>query len=319
MKYLLSILALSLFLPFYAFATGPTFKTRTEKVYEPTGPNLTILTPTSTANGDLLLLTVWFENEDATRTVTFPPGFTQILSNWNDSTAGQRDQVTIGYKFANNEPNGYVVNWSGGNVGNKAILTDYQGVDLLAPIQTSSINKMTGTGTTVTNPTTTSVTGDTLLVTNPAEWQGGTWSNFGSFTARVTVGVVITADQAIAASTTTNGSTFTFSISSGGRIGTSILLAPARPVISFVGPAYITDGNTATLSWNVTNASTTSIDNGIGSVSASGSTTVTPNADTNYILTATNPYGTVTSSVYIAVLTSSNILKNVVTNNLILR
>lgn len=322
MKYLVSILALALFLPFYAFATGPTFKNRVEKVYvaNDTSP-LTIIVPTSTVNGDFLLLSVWFENEDATRTVTFPPGFTQILSQWNDSTAGQRDQLTVAYKFANNEPNGYTVSFNGGNTGNKAVIANYQGVDVGSPINASSIFKMTGTGTNVTIPSVLTTATDTLGVITPFQWQGGTWSTFTNWTSRITTGVLILGDKAYPTSTSNTGQ-FDLTISptaAGGRDGVIMVLNPARPIITFVGPSYITDGNIATLSWNVTNASTTSIDNGIGSVSAAGSTTVVPTSQTNYILTATNPYGTVTSSVSIAVLTSSNIIKNVVTNNLILR
>ncbi|MDD8014038.1 MAG: hypothetical protein PHX05_11225, partial [Acidobacteriota bacterium] len=74
------------------------------------------------------------------------------------------------------------------------------------------------------------------------------------------------------------------------------------PTVSFSAtPTVITLGGSATLQWNVQNASSISINQGIGSVAASGSTAVTPTATTTYTLTATNSYGTKTASVSVAV------------------
>ncbi len=61
-----------------------------------------------------------------------------------------------------------------------------------------------------------------------------------------------------------------------------------------VAPSTITPGNHATLTWTTSNATSVSIDNGIGVVAASGSTTVSPTATTEYTLTATGN-NTVTS------------------------
>ncbi|HZC42573.1 MAG TPA: hypothetical protein VE195_00260, partial [Acidobacteriaceae bacterium] len=52
-------------------------------------------------------------------------------------------------------------------------------------------------------------------------------------------------------------------------------------------PNAIAAGNPATLTWSTANATTVSITPDIGTVSASGSTTVTPSATTQYTLTAT--------------------------------
>lgn len=75
------------------------------------------------------------------------------------------------------------------------------------------------------------------------------------------------------------------------------------PVInSFaISPTSINKGESATLSWNVTNALSISIDQGVGTVSASGSKAVTPDKDTTYTLTAQNSDGTVNKSCGIAV------------------
>lgn len=60
-------------------------------------------------------------------------------------------------------------------------------------------------------------------------------------------------------------------------------------------------GETATLSWSVSNATKVEIDQGIGVVEASGSRQVAPTSNTTYTLTATNNDGSVTKSAAIEV------------------
>jgi len=76
------------------------------------------------------------------------------------------------------------------------------------------------------------------------------------------------------------------------------------PVINTfsISPASINKGESATLSWNVTNSTSASIDQGVGSVAASGSRSMTPDKDTVYTLTASNNDGTITKSCEIKVL-----------------
>jgi len=66
--------------------------------------------------------------------------------------------------------------------------------------------------------------------------------------------------------------------------------APTPPVISSfeAAPPGITAGSSSTLSWNVSNATAVTIDNGVGSVGLVGTRAVTPAADTTYTLTAAN-------------------------------
>jgi hypothetical protein len=75
------------------------------------------------------------------------------------------------------------------------------------------------------------------------------------------------------------------------------------PVInSFtVVPATINPGQSATLQWNVSGATTIVIDKGIGGVIPIGSRFVSPTTTTTYILTATNPAGSKSSSATVAV------------------
>jgi peptidoglycan-associated lipoprotein len=73
---------------------------------------------------------------------------------------------------------------------------------------------------------------------------------------------------------------------------------PAAPTVAAFAaePTSIERGQSSTLSWNVTNASSISIDNAIGTVQASGSRRVFPGSSTTYTLTATGPGGTKTAT-----------------------
>jgi hypothetical protein len=77
----------------------------------------------------------------------------------------------------------------------------------------------------------------------------------------------------------------------------------AKPVInSFnASPGSIGSGGSATLSWDVPNAATVSIDQQIGNVSLSGNRVVFPTKTTTYTLTATNAVGTVMATAQIVV------------------
>ena len=72
---------------------------------------------------------------------------------------------------------------------------------------------------------------------------------------------------------------------------------PAAPTIATFAaePSSIERGQSSTLSWSTSNASTLSIDNSIGTVQASGSRRVFPGSSTTYTLTATGPGGTQTA------------------------
>ena len=73
---------------------------------------------------------------------------------------------------------------------------------------------------------------------------------------------------------------------------------PAAPaIVEFVAePSSIERGQSSTLRWNVTDASSVSIDNSIGTVQAPGNRRVFPGASTTYTLTATGPGGTKTAT-----------------------
>lgn len=66
-------------------------------------------------------------------------------------------------------------------------------------------------------------------------------------------------------------------------------------------PATIRAGQSALLSWRVSNATAVAIDQGVGSVSGSGSVSVSPGVTTTYILTAVHDTAMTTAMVTVAV------------------
>jgi hypothetical protein len=92
----------------------------------------------------------------------------------------------------------------------------------------------------------------------------------------------------------------------GGNYTADIPVAFVKPPVVVFGatPSAIQVGASSTLSWNVFNATSVSIDNGIGAVSASGSQSITPANPVTYTLTATNVAGTTTKSITVLVGTS---------------
>jgi len=82
--------------------------------------------------------------------------------------------------------------------------------------------------------------------------------------------------------------------------------AAAAPVVAqfTVEPSTIQRGQSATLRWEVSGeVSNVSINQGIGTVRATGSQQVTPTSSTTYTLTATGPGGTITASATLSVVT----------------
>ena len=77
---------------------------------------------------------------------------------------------------------------------------------------------------------------------------------------------------------------------------------PKAPSVSFFAePSTIERGQSATLRWNVGDASNVSIEPGIGTVAASGSRQVYPSDTTTYSLTAKGPGGPGTGSATVTV------------------
>jgi peptidoglycan-associated lipoprotein len=68
-----------------------------------------------------------------------------------------------------------------------------------------------------------------------------------------------------------------------------------------VSPTIIQRGDSATLSWSSTNATSLSLSPGVGAVTAEGSTKVTPSDSTSYTITATGPGGSADATARVSV------------------
>ncbi|MFH7320184.1 fibronectin type III domain-containing protein [Desulfurivibrio sp. D14AmB] len=108
----------------------------------------------------------------------------------------------------------------------------------------------------------------------------------------------------------TLGSSNTFSVRIFGAPGSFLTIAiigtsqePRDPPTVFIEaqPATISQGDTATLSWEAANAHTVSIDHGIGEVEITGSLLVSPAETTTYTISASGPGGSASDSVKITV------------------
>ena len=80
-------------------------------------------------------------------------------------------------------------------------------------------------------------------------------------------------------------------------------ITPTKPIInSFTADDNILEeGESVTLSWSVSDASTVTINHSVGSVALSGSTSVSPTTTTTYTLTATSSEGSSFASITITV------------------
>ena len=77
---------------------------------------------------------------------------------------------------------------------------------------------------------------------------------------------------------------------------------PAKPTANLsASPNTIQRGESVTLTWSSTNATTLSVSPGIGNVSAEGTQSVSPTNSTTYTLTATGPGGSADATVRVTV------------------
>jgi hypothetical protein len=82
---------------------------------------------------------------------------------------------------------------------------------------------------------------------------------------------------------------------------TTNMAVPPPTATLTVSPSTINAGQSTLLSWSTSNATTVSIDQGIGTVSPSGSRTITPTVTTVFTLTASNSTGTATATATVTV------------------
>ena len=127
---------------------------------------------------------------------------------------------------------------------------------------------------------------------------------------------IIAADLAVGTITTENSDTVPeghvisqdpaagTSVEEGSPVDLVVSLGPASttPTVSISAtPETIQVGESSTLSWSSTDAQSAYIDNGIGVVSVSGSTTVSPEHTTSYTITVTGPTGSASAQAVVMV------------------
>ncbi len=162
----------------------------------------------------------------------------------------------------------------------------------------------TGSGGTVTRQATVTVLPPPIITfsASPSSITTGQSSTLSWSTTNATS---VTIDHGVGAQPTsgslavTPSTTTIYTLTATGTGGTATaartvtVSAPNAPQISFTAtPAIIGDGDGATLSWAIANATSASIDNGIGVIPLSGSMLVRPHSTTTYTLTASGSGGT---------------------------
>lgn len=129
-----------------------------------------------------------------------------------------------------------------------------------------------------------------------------TVSNAASLSIDHGVGPVAGASVVVAPAVTT-----TYTLTASGAGGTAsasatVTVIPAPVISSFTAtPPSIAVGTSSTLSWTVSDATSLSIDRGVGSVTGLASVGVSPSVDTTYTLTATGIGGSATRSTTVTV------------------
>ncbi len=104
--------------------------------------------------------------------------------------------------------------------------------------------------------------------------------------------------------TATTTYTLTATGNGGTRTATATVTvsAPGTPQITFrPTPSVIASGGTATLTWTTSNATSVTLDHGIGAKPLNGSLPVSPAATTTYLLTATGTGGTKTATATVTI------------------
>lgn len=104
--------------------------------------------------------------------------------------------------------------------------------------------------------------------------------------------------------TPTNNTTYTATATgAGGTASASVAVTVIpKPTVSVqITPSTVKAGNTATITWTSSNATSVTLDNGIGAVAASGSRTITPSNTATYTATANGAAGMVTAAATITV------------------
>ncbi len=144
-------------------------------------------------------------------------------------------------------------------------------------------------------------------VVNPGQTANLQWNVTGA--SYVTIDHGVGTVPASGSSPVSPSENTTYTLTAGWRSGsvkasTAVTIAGATPPavsVFSVKPAAINIGQSSLLQWDVTGATSVSINHDIGAVDPTGSKAVSPSENTTYILTAKNDYGSITASAVVAV------------------
>jgi len=176
---------------------------------------------------------------------------------------------------------------------------------------TNAIGSTTANVTVVVNAAVATLTSCYATPTNIISGETATlnWMSSGATAVSITPGIGAVALNGNYAVTPTATTTYTITATgAGGATATCNIAVTVTPgqvprIIRFSAtPPTIHSGQSSTLAWVVENATTVSINNGVGSVLMDGSQSVSPTATTAYTLTATNSFGSVTAMATVSVI-----------------
>jgi PKD repeat protein len=158
---------------------------------------------------------------------------------------------------------------------------------------------------TVSNPPPTATFSASPTTINAGQSSTLTWTTTNATTVSIDNGV---GSKPVNGSTSVSPSgTTTYTLTATGPGGpitktATVTVNQPPPTINFTAqPSTIASGQTSSLIWNTTNATTVTISNGVGSQPTSGSISVSPTVTTTYILTAIGPGGSLTSQATVTI------------------
>lgn len=195
---------------------------------------------------------------------------------------------------------------------------DISGSTQVSPLATTTYTiTATGPGGTTTNTATVSVAPPPLptvsITANPSIIVAGasttlTWTSTTATSCNIQPDIgTVGASGSVSVSPTAR-TTYTITATGPGGTATSTVIvtvgsSPSAPAVTIsASPMSIQEDGSSTLTWNSINATSCTIDQGVGTVNTSGSTTVSPTTTTTYTITATGAEGTATNSVTITVI-----------------
>jgi RHS repeat-associated protein len=159
----------------------------------------------------------------------------------------------------------------------------------------------------VPTPTVTISASPASVITGASSTLTWTSTNATSCSINQGIGTVATSGSKTVAPAQTT--TYTITATGAGGMVTSnvtVTVIPPPTVTISANPASINAGASSALTWSSTNATSCSINQGIGTIATSGSKTVAPAQTTTYTITATGVGGTTTANVTVTVTNPNN-------------